>query len=189
MKRCGWRRSEAHTLMSTAELRWILLGICLVLYGALVWWERRRPRQASGSAGTERSAAPRELPGDSAPRARAEPTLTLPTMRAREPAPPHELPVVEAGSARPQPPAAAAAPDTDSPTDQVAALESAARAPATVAAVATGEHTFEYVPKGETGAAGAAEPRAAAGTGCAGRARGTAGAAGHGGPHGRVATG
>jgi cell division protein ZipA len=143
--------------MTTAELRWILLIICSVLFGALVWWERRRPRQASGNP--ERSSAARELPGESAPRARAEPTLTLPTMRAREPAPPHDLPVVEAGSARPQPPAAAAAPDTDSPTDQVAALESASGAPAAVAAAGvSGEHGFEYVPKGETGAAGAAGP-------------------------------
>jgi cell division protein ZipA len=136
--------------MTTAELRWILLIICSVLFATLVWWERRRPRQASGSGNPERATAARELPGESAPRPRAEPPLTLPTMRAREPAPPHELPVVEAGSARPQPAAAVAEPGAVAATDEVAA-------PAGTAAV-TGEHTFEYVPKAETSTPRAAPP-------------------------------
>ena len=126
--------------MSTAELRWILLGICLVLYGALVWWERRRPRQASGSAGLERSTAARELSAEANLNLRSEPALTLPTMRARDPAPPHELPVVEAGSAR-TPAAAHAEAAGDSPTDEVAG-----------AAAAIVVETFEYVPKAETAA-------------------------------------
>ena len=129
--------------MTTAELRWILLGICLVLYGALVWWERRRPRQASGSAGTERSAAPREFSAEASLHVRTEPALTLPTMRAREPGPPHELPVVEAGSARSHA-GAQEEPAGDSPTDEVAALAGAASA-----APAVVEETFEYVPKAE----------------------------------------
>ena len=85
--------------MTTTELRWILLVICLVLYGALVWWERRRPRQASGNP--ERAGAMREHGAEASLNLRTEPALTLPTMRAREPAPPHELPVVEAGSGKP----------------------------------------------------------------------------------------
>src|SRR5450432_14866 len=111
--------------MTTAELRWILLLICSVLFAALVWWERRRPRQASGSGNPERSSTLREKSGESAPGVRAEPTLTLPTMRAREPAPPHELPVVEAGSARSQAHATLEEPGSDSPTDEVAALAAA----------------------------------------------------------------
>src|ERR1700722_19928864 len=103
--------------MTTAELRWILLAICLVLYGALVWWERRRPRHASGH--TERGTVTREPPGESALHARTEPALHLPTMRAREAAPPHELPIVEAGSARTHAPAGDAEPDSTVRTDEV----------------------------------------------------------------------
>ncbi len=165
------RKSHDH-----AELRWILLGICLVLYGALVWWERRRPRQASGSAGTERSAAPREFSAEASLHVRTEPALTLPTMRAREPGPPHELPVVEAGSARSHA-GAQEEPAGDSPTDEVAALAGAASA-----APAVVEETFEYVPKAEpTPRASSAPPPATA--------RGATGAAGNGGPDGRVAAG
>jgi cell division protein ZipA len=146
--------------MSTAELRWILLGICLVLYGALVWWERRRPRQAIGGGHNERAAATRDMNPEGAGKVRTEPALTLPVMRARDPVPPHELPVVEAGSAR------AAGKDYaeaggDAPTDEGAALASAARAAAAAAPeAAIVEETFEYVPKAEAGAAAAAGPRA-----------------------------
>jgi cell division protein ZipA len=143
--------------MSTAELRWILLGICLVLYAVLVWWERRRPRQASGSANAERSASPRERGGEASLNLRSEPALTLPTMRARDPGPPHELPVVEAGSAR----AHAGVQEevaSDSPTDEVAALSGAARAAPTGPAPALVEETFEYVPKPESSARAASAP-------------------------------
>jgi cell division protein ZipA len=133
--------------MTTAELRWILLAICSVLYGALVWWERRRPRQASGHA--ERGSVTRELPADGALNARTEPALHLPTMRARESAPPHDLPIVEAGSARvhAQVPLAEEA-DSNSRTDEVAALANAARAQAQPVPIV--EETFEYVPKAES---------------------------------------
>jgi cell division protein ZipA len=139
--------------MSTAELRWILLLICLVLYGALVWWERRRPRQAIGSVSPERTAL-RERSADSAPSTRSEPTLSLPTMRAREPAPPHELPIVEAGSARalaPEPADEFFEPDGDAPTDEVASLGATAAVQPLPAdpAGAIVEETFEYVPKAE----------------------------------------
>lgn len=141
--------------MSTAELRWILLGICLVLYGALVWWERRRPRQAIGNP--ERASAAREMSAEGTLNVRSEPSLTLPTMRARDPAPPHELPVVEAGSARS---ATHEEPGSDSPTDEVKALGSATRTQAPPAAPIV-EETFEYVPKAEASGAGAASaPRA-----------------------------
>jgi cell division protein ZipA len=63
------------------ELRWILLILGLVFLVALAWWELRRQR---------RFPAPREEPTQHRFR---EPTLGLPEMRPREPAPP--LPVVE----------------------------------------------------------------------------------------------
>src|ERR1700758_4070297 len=74
-----------------SELRWTLLLIGVLFIAALAWWERRRPRQASGSV--ERS-----LPSSpSAPPARAlrESPLVLPEIRAREPFVPRTLPVVD----------------------------------------------------------------------------------------------
>ncbi|HEY2809625.1 MAG TPA: cell division protein ZipA C-terminal FtsZ-binding domain-containing protein [Steroidobacteraceae bacterium] len=128
--------------MSTAELRWILLIVCLVLYGALVWWERRRPRQASG--GTERGSVPRELNAETTLHSRTEPALTLPTMRARDPLPPHELPIVEADLAGGQAAAAHSQAARAPPADELATLSSAA--PPAVEPVV--EETFEYVPQG-----------------------------------------
>jgi cell division protein ZipA len=75
-----------------SQLRWSLLIIGVVFIIALGWWERRRPRQASGSF--ERSAA-REPAGEPPPRVLREPALTLPEMRAREPVMPRELPSVD----------------------------------------------------------------------------------------------
>jgi len=75
-----------------SQLRWSLLIIGVVFIIALGWWERRRPRQASGSF--ERSVA-REPAGEPPPRALREPALTLPEMRAREPVMPRELPSVD----------------------------------------------------------------------------------------------
>jgi cell division protein ZipA len=75
-----------------SQLRWSLLIIGVVFIIALGWWERRRPRQASGSF--ERSAA-REPGGEPPPRVLREPALTLPEMRAREPVMPRELPSVD----------------------------------------------------------------------------------------------
>ena len=71
------------------ELRWTLLLIGALFIIALAWWERRKPRQSPrGSHEPTVSDTP-------APRVMREPTLTLPEMRAREPAPPHDLPILE----------------------------------------------------------------------------------------------
>jgi cell division protein ZipA len=81
-----------------SELRWTLLILGVLFVAALAWWERRRPRQASGSL--ER-APPRESSGATPPRSSREPGLTLPEIRAREPLVPREplvartLPVVD----------------------------------------------------------------------------------------------
>ena len=75
-----------------SALRWTLLILGVLFIAVLAWWERRRPRQASGAV--ERTAA-REPLTDAPPRALREPSLTLPEMRAREPLVPRELAVVE----------------------------------------------------------------------------------------------
>jgi cell division protein ZipA len=75
-----------------SELRWTLLILGVLFIAALAWWERRRPRQASGAL--ER-ATPREMPAEAPPRALREPALALPEMRAREPLVARELPVVD----------------------------------------------------------------------------------------------
>jgi cell division protein ZipA len=87
------------------ELRWTLLILGVVFVAALAWWERRRPHQASRQApyigaGEPRSPANSEPSWGpdieaSNPRALRDPTLTLPEIRVREPAPPRDLPVVE----------------------------------------------------------------------------------------------
>jgi cell division protein ZipA len=120
----------------TSELRWILLLIGVVFIAGLALWERRRPRQASASSASERP-APRDLIRETAPRAPREPTLTLPEMRARDPLPTQELPVVDMGSAAAQGrtpvqavTAASAPSDGDELTDEVAMLGAAAQEPA-----------------------------------------------------------
>jgi len=75
-----------------SELRWTLLIIGVLFIVALAWWERRRPRQASGSF--ERAPA-REAVDGPPPRAMREPPLTLPEVHAGEPLGGHELPVIE----------------------------------------------------------------------------------------------
>ncbi|HYC08128.1 MAG TPA: cell division protein ZipA C-terminal FtsZ-binding domain-containing protein [Steroidobacteraceae bacterium] len=75
-----------------SELRWTLLIIGVLFIVALAWWERRRPRQASGSF--ERTSA-REAVDGPPPRAKREPPLTLPEVHAGEPLGAHELPVIE----------------------------------------------------------------------------------------------
>ncbi len=136
--------------MTPAELRWILLVFGVLFLVALAWWERRRPRQAVGGASTERSAGARESGGEKAQRARAEPTLTLPTVHAREQPPAHEFPIVEAGSARhlATAPGGEAA-EGGSATDEDASLASSASA-------APGG--FDYVPKAERVSQSAAPP-------------------------------
>ena len=76
-----------------SELRWALLILGAVFILALVFWERRRPRQASGPF--ERASL-RESALESPPRQVREPPLTLPDIRAREPMAARELPVVAA---------------------------------------------------------------------------------------------
>jgi FtsZ-interacting cell division protein ZipA len=74
-----------------------------------------------------------------------EPSISLPTMRAREAGPPHELPVFDLPDGAEAELAAAATPET--PTDEVATLKAADLAAA--AAVAQAEAGFDYVPKAE----------------------------------------
>ena len=88
-----------HGMMS--ELRWTLLILGVLFIAALAWWERHRPRQASGGGAAERTAA--------RPPA-AEPTLALPQMRARDPLAMHDLPIVEAARALPAVPVLEPAP-------------------------------------------------------------------------------
>jgi len=76
-----------------SELRWALLILGAVFILALVFWERRRPRQASGPF--ERSSL-RDSALESPPRQVREPPLTLPEIRARDPMAARELPVVAA---------------------------------------------------------------------------------------------
>jgi cell division protein ZipA len=76
---------------------------------ALIWWERRRPRQASG-AGAERFGARDPEPQGAGVRVTRE-SLALPEMRARDPLVGRELPVVEiAHERRPAVPAVPAVP-------------------------------------------------------------------------------
>ncbi len=65
------------------SLRWTLLILGVVFVALLAWWERRRPRQASGRP--ERSTTHESFADTPAPRMVREPPLTLPEMRAREP--------------------------------------------------------------------------------------------------------
>ncbi|HYX74483.1 MAG TPA: cell division protein ZipA C-terminal FtsZ-binding domain-containing protein [Steroidobacteraceae bacterium] len=75
-----------------SELRWALLILGALFIVALIFWERRRPRQASG--GLERMPV-RDAIAEPAPRLVREPPLTLPEVRVREPVGAAELPVVE----------------------------------------------------------------------------------------------
>jgi len=75
-----------------SELRGTLLVLGLLFIGALAWWERRRPRQASR---TLERPVPREAAGDGPPRALREPGLTLPEIRARERLVPRTPPIVD----------------------------------------------------------------------------------------------
>ncbi|MBS0577654.1 MAG: hypothetical protein JSR36_00165 [Proteobacteria bacterium] len=152
--------------MTPGELRWILLGIGIPFLGALTWWELRRPRQAVGRS--ERGPA-RDAGTEGTPRGRSEPTLTLPTMRAREAEPPHELPVVEAGSARsharPAPDVAEAAGPASAPPAEPVAPE----VPAPLV-----EETFEYVSRADESPPAHEPPPAPEREGRAGLPAGTA---------------
>lgn len=88
-------------LGTMSELRWTLLVIGVLFVVALAWWERRRPRQASGTV-ERSSSASGPSPGSSA-RVLREPPLVLPEIRAREPLVPRPLPVVDAPPEDPSP--------------------------------------------------------------------------------------
>jgi len=90
-----------------SPLRWTLLILGLIFVGALAWWERRRPRQASGTL--ERAAARETSPGPP-PRAVRDPPLTLPEMRVRDPLPAQALAALDGASEPPRVPLLAAAP-------------------------------------------------------------------------------
>ena len=83
-----------------SELRWALLILGVVFIVVLAFWERRRPRQASGAR--ERMTL-RDGGAEPPPRLVREPPLTLPEVRVREPLAAAELPVLETGDG-PTPP-------------------------------------------------------------------------------------
>ncbi|HEY0768659.1 MAG TPA: cell division protein ZipA C-terminal FtsZ-binding domain-containing protein [Steroidobacteraceae bacterium] len=133
-----------------SELRWTLLILGAVFIGALAWWERHRPRQASGGRAAQRIAARGEAAADAAPRARREPTLNLPQLRARDPQAAHDLALVEAARDLPALPVLGPAPSeaavhqrganasaglaTDAADTEEAASEALAQATAAAAA-------------------------------------------------------
>jgi len=77
-----------------SELRLTLLVAGVVFITALIWWERRRPRQANAD-GAERFGS-REPDAAAAVRPPREPGLALPEIRARDSFADRDLPVVEA---------------------------------------------------------------------------------------------
>jgi cell division protein ZipA len=89
-----------------SELRWTLLILGVLFIAVLAWWERRRPRQASGAL--ERR-APRESLTEAPPRAVRDPPLTLPEVHPRTPLATAELPVVEVAAPLARAPARPAA--------------------------------------------------------------------------------
>ena len=82
-----------------SELRWALLILGVLFIAVLTWWERRRPRQASGPL--ERALS-REPGADALSRRVREPPLTLPEVYAREPVAARELPVLESRHEEPE---------------------------------------------------------------------------------------
>jgi cell division protein ZipA len=113
-----------------SELRWTLLVLGVLFIAALAWWERHRPRQGSGGGAAERTAARQP--------AAAEPTLTLPQMRARDPLAMHDLPLVEVARDLPAVPVLEPAPAQPLACDSTAtgsATEDALAAEAAVDAV------------------------------------------------------
>lgn len=77
-----------------SELRLTLLVAGVVFITALIWWERRRPRQANAD-GAERFGS-REPDAAAAARPPREPGLALPEIRARESFADRDLPAAEA---------------------------------------------------------------------------------------------
>jgi cell division protein ZipA len=134
--------------MSTTELRLILLAIGVPFIAGMWWWERRRPRQASGSAAERPTRS--EHTSDTPAVRRMEPSISLPTMRAREAGPPHELPVFDLPDSAESEPELAAPPAPEGLADEVTTLAPAGDTAAGTAAAAThAEEDFDYVPKAE----------------------------------------
>jgi len=136
-------------------LRWTLLILGVLFIALLAWWERRRPRQASGTA--ERASA-REPSAIAPPRTLREGALHLPEIRAREPLVPRVLPVVDAAPARREVPvleAAAAAPAPQEDSYPATPAGEPLAGPPTLAAAAAAEPAAQAAPA-------AAEPAAAA---------------------------
>src|ERR1700761_6827510 len=80
------------------ELRWTLLIVGIVFVVGLAWWERRKPHQASrDSSESHAGKDPQWSSNGESPVLRSvrDPELMLPEVRARDPAPPRDLPVVE----------------------------------------------------------------------------------------------
>jgi cell division protein ZipA len=77
-----------------SQLRATLLIVGVLFIGVLIWWERRRPRQASADGAERVGVRDPEAPG-AGTRVTREPPLALPEMRARDPLVGRELPVVE----------------------------------------------------------------------------------------------
>ncbi len=74
------------------ELRWTLLLLGALFIAVLAWSERRKARHQSTRSSHEPTIS------DTPPRVHREPAaheLPLPEMRARDPSPPHDLPVVQ----------------------------------------------------------------------------------------------
>jgi cell division protein ZipA len=96
-----------------SQLRGSLLILGVLFIAALIWWEWRRPRQASGGLERMTPREPTAASPDALPRVAREPLLALPEMRAREPLAPRELPRVDMTHDPPvlTPAAAAAAAD------------------------------------------------------------------------------
>src|SRR5215470_5047727 len=92
MRPCGSRRCSADGRAMMSELRWALLILGVLFIVALSFWERRRPRQASGAFGRR---PPQESVAEPSPRAVREPPLTLPEVHVHEPLAAAQLPVVE----------------------------------------------------------------------------------------------
>jgi cell division protein ZipA len=126
-----------------SELRATLLIAGVLFIAALIWWERRRPRQANADGGVERVRARDPEPHGAGVRSPREPALALPEMRARDRFAAQELPVVAAARERPSVPGLSpfaplpvdAAPPAEEATQELPAL-SADMAPAASAEVA-----------------------------------------------------
>ncbi len=118
------------------ELRWALLILGVVFIAVLAWWERRKPHQASrqspearpgsggeGGWGPEQSWSGDPWGQDQEPATRRslrDPTLVLPEMRARDPAP---LPVVQMAEDEAEPAAGFAAEAAMAPAEELPRIE------------------------------------------------------------------